>query len=97
MSFIQNHFDGQNHELIAAQKAFKKAMDNKVNEIVESSLPEILKPIILQAAEELAENVPDVLRKPDSVTGDALDEKAIYMRMLFACSNALGHGGSWLR
>ncbi|HCP6967752.1 TPA: hypothetical protein OE759_004406 [Escherichia coli] len=97
MSFIKNQFDGQNHELIAAQKAFKKAMDNKVNEIVESSLPEMLKPIILQAAEELAENVPDVLQEPDSVTGDALDERAIYMRMLFAVSNQLGHGASWLK
>lgn len=95
--FKENHWDGQNHELIAAQKDFKKALDNKVNEIVESSLPEILRPIILQAAEELAENVPDVLRKPDSVTGDALDVRAIYMRMLFACSNALGRGASWLR
>lgn len=96
MSFIQNHFDGQNHELIAEQKAFKKAMDNKVNEIVES-LPEMLRPIILQAAEELAENVPDELRKADPITHDELNAQAIYMRMLFSVSNALGHGASWLR
>lgn len=94
--FTQNHFDGQNHELIAEQKAFKKAMDKKVSEIVES-LPEILKPIIAKAAEELAENIPDALREEDPITHDALDEKAIYMRMLFAVSNQLGHGCTWLR
>lgn len=96
MSFIQNQWDGQNHELIAAQKAFKAALDKKVEEII-TELPDLLRPIILQAAEELAENVPDVLQEPDSVTHDALDEKAIYMRMLFAVSNKLGHGASWLR
>ncbi|EKE9512798.1 hypothetical protein OXO72_004707 [Escherichia coli] len=96
MSFIENKFDGRDLPLIEAQKAFKKEMDSKVNEIVES-LPEMLKPIIANAAKELAENVPDVLRKADPITHDALDEKAIYMRMLFAVSNALGHGCSWLR
>ena len=94
--FTENHWDGQNHELIAEQKAFKAALDKKVDEIVES-LPEMLKPIILQAAEELAENVPDVLRKADPITHDELDARAIYMRMLFAVSNKLGHGASWLR
>ncbi|MGT5952192.1 hypothetical protein ACRWW8_22985 [Escherichia coli] len=94
--FTENHWDGQNHELIAAQKAFKAAMDKRVDEIVES-LPEMLKPIILQAAEELAENVPDELRGEDPITHDELDARAIYMRMLFAVSNKLGHGASWLR
>ena len=96
MSFIQNQWDGQDHNKIAAQKAFKAALDKKVEEII-SELPEMLRPIIAKAAKELAENVPDVLQEPDSVTGDALDEKAIYMRMLFAVSNKLGHGCSWLR
>ncbi|EOW5533627.1 hypothetical protein ACOXRD_004649 [Escherichia coli O9,9a:H30] len=96
MSFIKNSFDGQNHSLIEAQKQFKKELDLKVEEIM-SELPEMLRPIIAKAAKELAENVPDVLQEPDSVTGDALNEKAIYMRMLFAVSNALGHGASWLR
>lgn len=96
MSFIKNQFDGQNHELIAEQKAFKKAMDKKVEEIVES-LPEMLKPIVANAAKELAENVPDVLRKEDPVTHDTLDEKSIYMRMSMVVSNKLGHGASWLR
>ncbi|ENS1093240.1 hypothetical protein ACEZI3_004790 [Escherichia coli] len=96
MSFIQNQFDGQNHSLIEAQKQFKKALDLKVEEII-NELPEMLRPIIAKAAKELAENVPDVLQEPDSVTHDALDEKAIYMRMLFAVSNQLGHGASWLR
>ncbi|ENZ5585165.1 hypothetical protein ACGWOR_005066 [Escherichia coli] len=96
MSFIQNQWDGQNHSLIEAQKQFKKALDLKVEEII-NELPEMLRPIIAKAAKELAENVPDVLQEPDSVTGDALDEKAIYMRMLFAVSNQLGHGASWLR
>ncbi|MGX7750451.1 hypothetical protein ACWRCU_24000 [Escherichia coli] len=96
MSFIQNSFDGQNHSLIAAQKDFKKAMDKKVEEIVES-LPEMLKPIIMQAAEELEAGLSDELRKADPVTHDKLDARAIYMRMLFAVSNKLGHGASWLK
>ncbi|HFI6272811.1 TPA: hypothetical protein ACGRWC_004507 [Escherichia coli] len=96
MSFIKNHFDGQNHELIAEQMAFKKAMDKKAEEIVDS-LPEIIRPIIMQAAEELEAGLSDELRKPDSVTHDVLDARAIYMRMLFAVANRLGHGASWLR
>lgn len=95
MSFIQNHWDGQNHELIAEQKAFKKAMDKKAEEIVES-LPEMLRPIIMQAAEELEAGLSDELRKPDPVTHDVLNARAIYMRMLFAVANRLGHGASWL-
>lgn len=96
MSFIKNQFDGRDLPLIEAQKQFKKELDLKVEEII-NELPEMLRPIIAEAAKELAENVPDVLQEPDSVTGDALDEKAIYMRMLFAVSNQLGHGASWLR
>lgn len=96
MSFIENKFDGRDLPLIDAQKQFKKELDLKVEEII-SELPDVLRPIIAEAAKELAENVPDVLRKPDSVTGDALDEKAIYMRLIFSVSNALGHGASWLR
>lgn len=94
--FTENHWDGQNHSLIAAQKDFKKAMDKKVDEIVES-LPEMLKPIIMKAAEELEESLPDELRGEDPITHDELDTRAIYMRMLFAVSNKLGHGASWLR
>ncbi|KAE9944387.1 hypothetical protein GP681_10690 [Escherichia coli] len=71
-------------------------MDKKVEEIVES-LPEMLRPIIMQAAEELEESLPDELRKADPVTHDVLDASGIYMRMLFAVSNQLGHGASWLR
>lgn len=96
MSFIQNQWDGQNHDLIAAQKQFKKELDLKVEEII-NDLPGMLLPIIAKAAKELAENVPDVLQEPDSVTHDAMDEKAIYMRLLFSVSNQLGHGASWLR
>ncbi|HGX8968465.1 TPA: hypothetical protein ACJIO8_001843 [Escherichia coli] len=94
--FTQNQFDGRDMPLIEAQKQFKKALDKKVEEII-NELPEMLRPIIAEAAKELVENVPDVLRKPNSGTGDELNEKAIYMRMLFAVSNQLGHGASWLR
>lgn len=96
MSFIQNQFDGQNHGLIAAQKAFQAELDKKVNEIVES-LPATLRPLIMAAAEELEKNLPDELRGKDPITHDELDAKAIYIRMLFRVSNALGHGASWLR
>ncbi|MED9268495.1 hypothetical protein RCN02_04155 [Escherichia coli] len=96
MSFIQNSFDGRDLSLIEARKQFKKAMDKKVEEIM-NELPDVLRPIIAEAAKELAENVPEVLQQEDPITHDALDEKAIYMRMLFAVSNALGHGASWLK
>lgn len=97
MSFIKNSFDGRDLPLIEAQKQFKKELDLKVEEIM-SELPEMLKPIIARAAKELAENVPEVLQKPDPVTHDKMgDEKAIYMRMLFAVSNKLGHGANWLK
>ncbi|EPX6713171.1 hypothetical protein ACW16K_004644 [Escherichia coli] len=96
MSFIENSFDGRDLPLIEAQKHFKKELDLKVEEIM-NELPEILRPIIAKAAEELAENVPDELRKADPVTHDVLDARAIYMRMLFAVSNQLGHGAGWLR
>lgn len=96
MSFIKNSFDGQNHELIAAQKAFQKALNEKASQIVES-LPEMLRPIIMKAAEEMEKNLPDELRGKDPITHDELDAKAIYMRLLFKVSNALGHGCGWLR
>lgn len=94
--FTQNQFDGRDMPLIEAQKAFQAELDKKVNEIVES-LPATLKPIILQAAEELEKNLPDELRGADSVTHDELNQRAIYMRLLFKVSNALGRGASWLR
>lgn len=96
MSFIQNHFDGRDLPLINAQKQFKKELDLKVEEII-NQLPEMLRPIILQAAEELAENVPDELRGEDPITHDELNARSIYMRLLFSVSNQLGHGASWLR
>lgn len=94
--FIQNQFDGQDHAQINASKAFQAELDKKVAEIVES-LPAMLKPIILQAAEELEKNLPDELRGADPITHDELDQRAIYMRLLFKVSNALGHGANWLK
>ncbi|RFQ36480.1 hypothetical protein CRD82_04415 [Escherichia coli] len=97
MSFIRNKFDGRDLPLIEAQKQFKKELDLKVEEII-SELPEMLRPIIAKAAEELAENAPDALKKPDSVTGDVMaSAKAVYMRLLFSVSNQLGHGANWLK
>lgn len=96
MSFIQNSFRDQNQGLIAAQKAFQAELDKKVAEIVES-LPATLRPIIMQAAEELEKTLPDELRGADPITHDELDQRAIYMRLLFKCSNALGHGANWLK
>nr|DAW21197.1 MAG TPA: hypothetical protein [Bacteriophage sp.] len=96
MSFIENSFDGRDLPLIEAQKQFKSDLDRKINEIM-NELPEILRPIVAKAAKELAENVPDVLRKEDPVTHDTLDEKNILMRMSMVVSNKLGHGASWLK
>lgn len=94
--FTKNQWDGQNHEQINASKAFQAELDKKVAEIVES-LPAMLRPIILQAAEELERNLPDELRGADPITHDELDQRAIYMRLLFKVSNALGHGANWLK
>ena len=94
--FTKNQWDGQNHDLIAAQKQMKKMVDDKVADIL-NDLPDLLRPVIAEAAKELAEQTPEILKQPDSVTHDAMDEKAIYMRLLFAVSNQLGHGASWLR
>lgn len=94
--FTQNHWDGQDHDLIAAQKQMKKMVDDKVADII-NELPDMLRPVIAAAAKDLADKVPPILQQEDPITHDAMDEKAIYMRMLFAVSNALGHGASWLR
>ncbi|QPE55695.1 hypothetical protein [Escherichia coli] len=97
MSFIKNHFDGRDLPLIEAQKQFKKEIDLTVEEII-NELPEMLRPIIAERAEELVENAPDALKKPDSVTGDVMaSAKAVYMRLLFSVSNQLGHGANWLK
>lgn len=96
MSFIQNQFDGRDLPLINAQKQFKKELDLKVEEII-SELPEMLRPIIAKAAEELEKTLPDELRGEDPITHDELNARSIYMRLLFSVSNALGHGASWLK
>ena len=94
--FTKNQWDGQNYEKINASKAFQAELDKKVNEIVES-LPATLRPIIMQAAEELEKSLPDELRGPDSVTHDELDQHSICIRLSFKISNALGRGAGWLK
>lgn len=95
--FTENHWDGQNHSLIEAQKQMKKMVDDKVADILDQ-LPDLLKPIIAAAAKELAEQAPEILRQPDSVTGDiAGSEDVLRMRLIFAISNQLGHGANWLK
>ncbi|EGB9101114.1 hypothetical protein H8O82_000054 [Escherichia coli] len=74
----------------------KKMVDDKVADIL-NELPDLLRPIIAEAAKELAEKVPPILQQEDPITHDAMDEKAIYMRLLFSVSNQLGHGANWLR
>ena len=95
--FIQNQFDGQDYDLIAAQKQMKQMVDNKVADIL-NDLPDILRPIIAEAAKELFSECPEILKqRSESVTGEVVSEKMLYMQLLFKCSNALGHGCSWLR
>ncbi|HGX8824181.1 TPA: hypothetical protein ACJIN1_003113 [Escherichia coli] len=96
MSFIQNQFDGRDMPLIEAQKQMKKMVDNKVADIL-NELPDVLRPIIAAAAKELAEQTPEILKQPDSVTHDSCDENMLRMRLIFAVSNALGHGANWLK
>lgn len=96
MSFIKNSFYDQNHDLIAAQKQMKKMVDDKVEDILKQ-LPDVLRPIIAEAAKQLAEQTPEILKQPDSVTHDAMDENMLRMRLIFAVSNALGHGATWLK
>ncbi|WP_345759941.1 hypothetical protein [Escherichia coli] len=95
--FTQNQFDGRDMPLIEAQKQMKKMVDNKVADILDQ-LPDLLKPIIAAAAKELAEQAPEILRQPDSITGDvAGGEDVLRMRLIFAVSNALGHGANWMK
>lgn len=95
--FTKNQWDGQDHDLIAAQKQMKQMVDNKVADIL-NDLPDMLRPIIAAAAKELAEQAPEILKQPDSVTHDvAGSEEVLRSRLLFAVSNALGHGASWLK
>lgn len=96
MSFIQNQWDGQDYDLIAAQKQMKKMVDDKVADIL-NQLPDVLRPVIAEAAKELAEQTPEILKQPDSVTHDSCDENMLRMRLIFAVSNALGHGANWLK
>ncbi|EJL9604786.1 hypothetical protein NNC10_004514 [Escherichia coli] len=95
--FIQNQFDGQNYDLIEAQKEMKKMVDNKVADILDQ-IPDMLKPIIAAAAKELADQAPEILKQPDSVTHDVSGgEDVLRMRLIFAISNQLGHGANWLK
>ncbi|EIQ2008792.1 hypothetical protein LUT85_004511 [Escherichia coli] len=94
--FTKNQWDGQNHDLIAAQKQMKKMVDDKVSDIL-NDLPDLLRPIIAEAAKELAEQTPEILKQPDLVTHDSCDENMLRMRLIFAVSNALGHGANWLK
>lgn len=94
--FTQNQFDGRDMPLIEAQKQMKKMVDDKVADIL-NDLPDLLCPIIAEAAKELAEQTPEILKQPDSVTHDAMDENMLRMRLIFAVSNAMGHGANWLK
>ncbi|KDT76781.1 hypothetical protein [Escherichia coli] len=94
--FTKNQWDGQDYDLIAAQKQMKKMVDDKAADIL-NDLPDLLRPIIAEAAKELAEQTPEILKQPDSVTHDAMDENMLRMRLIFAVSNALGHGANWLK
>ncbi|MBA8572518.1 hypothetical protein HVV73_13440 [Escherichia coli] len=91
-----NSFDGQNYDRIAAQKQFNADLDAKVEKLLDD-LPDIIRPLLEAAADELDANVADVLRIGDRVTGDSLDRRAILQRLIFKVSNKLGHGCQWLK
>lgn len=95
--FTKNQWDGQNHDLIAAQKQMKKMVDDKVADIL-NDLPDMLRPIIAEAAKELFSECPEILKqRSELATGETVSEKLLYMKLLFSISNQLGHGASWLR
>lgn len=94
MSF--NSFDGKNHDRITAQKQFNADLDAKVEQLLDE-LPDIIRPLLEAAADELDSKVADVLRIPDSVTHDSLNRRSILQRLIFKVSNKLGHGANWLK
>ncbi|EPW7761753.1 hypothetical protein ACWPLX_000895 [Escherichia coli] len=91
-----NSFGGQNHDRITAQKQFNADLDAKVEQLLDE-LPDIIRPLLEAAADELDSKVADVLRIPDSVTHDSLNRRAILQRLIFKVSNKLGHGANWLK
>lgn len=95
--FTQNQFDGRDMPLIEAQKQMKKMVDDKVADIL-NDLPDMLRPIIAEAAKELFSECPEILKqRSELATGETVSEKLLYMKLLFSISNQLGHGASWLR
>lgn len=95
--FTSNQWDGQDHDLIAAQKQLKKMVDAKIDSIL-AELPDMLRPIIAEAAKELFSECPEILKqRSELATGETVSEKLLYMKLLFSISNQLGHGASWLR
>lgn len=91
-----NSFDGQNYDRNPAQKQFNADLDAKVEQLLDE-LPDIIRPLLEAAADELDSKVADVLRIPDSVTHDSLNRRAILQRLIFKVSNKLGHGANWLK
>ncbi|EFO2458115.1 hypothetical protein DQ154_00830 [Escherichia coli] len=78
------------------KKAFDEEM-NKTAERVIDLIPDLLADIIDGEAARLADLVPEVLRKPDPVTHDIINEKHIRRMLAGKISNRLGHGMGFLQ
>ncbi|EJO4534495.1 hypothetical protein NRK82_000361 [Escherichia coli] len=77
------------------KKAFDEEM-NKTAERVIDLVPELLKDILDGEAARLAGLAPEVLRQPDPVTREVLDEKALRRLLSGRVANKLGHDFNWL-
>lgn len=77
------------------KRAFNEEMDKTAEQVI-NLLPELLADILDGEAKRLAELVPEVLRKPDPVTREVLDEKACRRFLAGKVANKLGRGLNWL-
>ncbi len=77
------------------KRAFNEEIE-KTAELVVNLLPDLLADILDGEAARLADLAPEVLRKPDPVTREVLDEKACRRLLAGKVANKLGHGFNWL-
>lgn len=77
----------------------KRAFDEEMNDTAErviDLIPDLLADILDGEAARLADLVPDVMCKPDSVTREVFDEKACRRFLAGKVANKLGRGLNWL-
>ncbi|EEY5898163.1 hypothetical protein EU712_26815 [Escherichia coli] len=77
------------------KRAFDEEM-NKTAERVIELIPDLLADILDGEAARLADLVPEMMRKPDSVTREVFDEKTCRRFLAGKVARKLGRGFNWL-